>query len=112
MYKNLEYTHELFTIDTKIYFSNEENYINKINNYFEELYDVNHVFIDDPVNGEIISAIRVRGKVHLYGFKVENGGFFDILGNKYYNENDAFFKRSVIIPVNNETYSDTHKRIL
>jgi len=57
----------------------------------------------------MIPAIRVHGKVHLYGFKVEDGGFFDIINNEYYDERNKLIKNGEIIPKNDNIISSNNE---
>ncbi len=98
MVENAEFTHELLAEDVK-YYMKEEDYVSKIKSYFEEIYDINNVFLDEAVAfSSIIPSIRVHGLVHLYGFKVEDGGFFDVVNGRYYSNDEKIVKKGKIIP--------------
>lgn len=105
---NNDFTHELFYIDSQYYFDTED-YVAKIKNHFEEIYSIDNVLIaktSSPYEGAIMRSIKVRGMVHLYGFKVENGGFFDSVNGIYYDESYPFFKNCKIVLSSDNEKSD------
>ncbi len=87
MENSLVYTHELIANQTKIYEEDDLAFIRdfeKINSY-------------SLTKCEGKKMLEVKGRVHLYGFKVENGGFFDVINMKYYSEFSELFKNATII---------------
>ena len=96
----MDFTHELISYDTK-YFEDNTKFQDVINNYFEEIYDIK---LDNYTFGK--TMIMVKGKMHLYGFLVQDGGFFDVYNNVYYDEDSPFLKNATI------TRCENKKRIL
>lgn len=88
---NLNYTHELVLSLKKVYPMNVLEIGNVINHDFEEIDNIRIINLGDG-----IKLLEVSGKVHLYGYKVENGGFFDLINSVYYNENSNIFKNGLI----------------
>ncbi len=84
------YTHELICEDT-ILFKDDTKYQEVITKYFEEVYKIKTVI------GENNSTlIAVRGRRHLYGYLVDEGGFYDLFNQVYYDENSNVFKNGTI----------------
>lgn len=104
MENSLVYTHELIANQTKIYEKSVLAIENRINADFEK---IDSVSLTKWANGQ--KMLEVKGKVHLYGFKVENGGFFDVINMKYYSEFSELFKNATIIESVNKNKTRTLK---
>lgn len=96
----LIFTHELICEETR-FFEDVNNFQDIISIYFEEIYDIQLV---NSANSK--KMIMVRGKLHLFGFLVSDGGFFDAYNGVYYDENSPLFKRANIYKI------DYKKRII
>lgn len=83
---HVKYTHELKYYGSKIYKGDK-----RIKHEFENIDTVEPVIW---TNGK--KYIKVTGTLHLYGYKVENGGFFDIINVKYYPEYHDYVKNGEI----------------
>ena len=92
---NIIYTHELTINTTKIYEKGVLSIGGVINSEFERLDSVKPL---SSTNGQ--KFVEVTGLMHLYGYKVENGGFFDLLNLKYYPEYSKMVQEGNIKEVN------------
>lgn len=80
---NIEVTHEMIIEDyKKIYFAEALNAGNIVNKDFIQIDNV-ELLKGNRIN---IKFVEVTGTIHFYGYKVENGGFYDIINNEYYDE--------------------------
>lgn len=95
---NIIYTHELTIYTTKIYEKGVLSIGGAINAEFERLDSVKPL---SSTNGQ--KFVEVTGLMHLYGYKVENGGFFDLLNLKYYPEYSKTVQEGNIKEVNPST---------
>lgn len=92
MEKQIQYTHELLFKGSKVYDQSVLEEKNVINSEFERIDRLN------PINfSNGIKLLEVEGLMHLYGFKVENGGFYDLINGQYYPENSEVYKNGKII---------------
>ena len=94
METNVIYTHELTINTTKIYEKGVLSIGGVINSEFERLDTIK------PLNSTTGQKfIEVSGLMHLYGYKVENGGFFDLKNLKYYPEFSRIVQEGTITEV-------------
>ena len=92
-----QYTHELIIKTRKIYGMEVLEQRNVINREFERIDAVKVIHISKD-----IKFLQVDGIMHLYGFKVEDGGFYDAMNNNYYPENDINLLNGTINKLSNE----------
>lgn len=94
MAKEIVYTHELISSDTRIFDRNDSELKKHISETFETID-----FIENLLEEK---KLKVDGVIHLYGYKVENGGFFDLINLVYYSNEHEFVKNAQIIEVNSK----------
>ncbi len=92
MDSHIRYTHELISYNQKTYIIGQRNIKKRIQRDFERIDNIFNVTLPDGSK-----ALIVNGTVHLYGYKVENGGFYDLLHTRYYPEYYEFVKNAEII---------------
>ncbi len=92
MDSHIKYTHELISYNQKMYIKGQKNIKKRIQRDFERIDNIYNVTLSDGSK-----ALIVNGTVHLYGYKVENGGFYDLLHTRYYPEYYEFVKNAEII---------------
>ena len=88
-------THELEARDVRYYS------IEKVmsNHMFDDFIKVENVSIEKWVSRRML---RVEGIVRLYGYKVEYGGFFDLINLKYYDKNSILLEDAKIKSIRGE----------
>lgn len=89
MEHTINVTHELEGKDVRYYS------IGKVisSHIFDDFIKVENVSIEKWVSRRMI---RVEGIVRLYGYKVEDGGFFDLINLKYYDKNSILLEDAKI----------------
>lgn len=88
------YTHELSS-NVTIYFDKEDPELKK---HIRETFETVD-FIENLIEE---NKLKVDGVIHLYGYKVENGGFFDLKNLVYYSSEHEFVKNAQIIEENSK----------
>ena len=91
MDSHIRYTHELISYNEKMYIIGEKNIRKRIKRDFASVDSIELTKLSDGSR-----ALIVRGPVHLYGYKVENGGFYDLMHTRYYPEYYEFVKNADI----------------
>ena len=88
-------THELEARDIRYYS------IEKVmsSHMFDDFIKVENVSIEKWVSRRML---RVEGIVRLYGYKVEDGGFFDLINLKYYDKSSIFLEDAKIKSIRGE----------
>ena len=88
-------THELEARDVRYYS------IEKVmsSHMFDDFIKVENVSIEKWVSRRML---RVESIVRLYGYKVEDGGFFDLINLKYYDKNSILLEDAKIKSIRGE----------
>ncbi len=94
---NIQYTHEMFVKTKKLYTKDVLGQRNVINREFEHIDDVSLVTLDKG-----IQFVQVEGTLHLYGFQVENGGFYDVINGVYYPQTCLYYINGTVKSNQNE----------
>ncbi len=91
MKEEIRFTHELKSNVIRIYSKKERKVMRRILSEFENIHKMEIIYCktDNP-------AIKVEGTMHLYGYKLENGGFFDVVNYKYYNKESDLVRNGTI----------------
>jgi len=90
-------THELMGEDVRYYgVSIKNNLKSKLSDFIE----INNMSVEKWASGR--KMLRVEGTVRLYGYKVEDGGFFDLLNLKYYDKSSSLVQNSQIKSIRGE----------
>ncbi len=92
MDSHIRYTHELISYNEKTYIIGQRHIRKRIKRDFEKVDSIELSKLSDGS-----WALRVKGPVHLYGYKVEDGGFYDLMHTRYYPEYYEFVKNGEII---------------
>ena len=90
-------THELEGKEVRYYDASTKLFLkNKLSDFVE----ISNMSVEKWANGRKI--VRVEGIVRLYGYKVEGGGFFDLLNLRYYGEFSSLVQNSQIKSISGE----------
>lgn len=90
-------THELEGKDIRYYDASIKlNLKNKLSDFIE----ISNMSVEKWANER--KMLRVEGIVRLYGYKVEDGGFFDLLNLKYYDKSSLLVQNSQIKSISGE----------
>ncbi len=85
-------SYELTKKDDESYFKEEKRLTKKM---IQEFKNIDSISFSYP-NAKNPSII-VEGTIHLYGYKLEDGGFFDMLNFEYYSGESTLVKTATII---------------
>ena len=98
-------THELEGKDIRYYDASIKlNLKNKPSDFIE----ISNMSVEKWASGRKI--LKVEGTVRLYGYKVEEGGFFDLLNLKYYDKNSLILENAQIRSISGECELSKIKR--